>query len=79
MANVTREKARSNPPKGSSTSVPGCTSKGVNYTLKCVECRRVGVRRVYVGGSSRSPYQRGREHLREVKEGVLDHLMVQHF
>ena len=33
---------------------------------------------MYIGESSRSPYQRGREHLREVKERVLDHPMVQH-
>ena len=39
----------------------------------------MGIKRIYVGESSRSSYQRGKEHLKDVREGVLDHPMVQHF
>ena len=67
------------PPKGTSTSLPGCTSEGITYALECLSCRKKGTKRIYIGESSRSAYQRGKEHLKDVREGVLDHPMVQHF
>ena len=59
--------------------MPGCTGEEVKYTLECQKCRSQGTKRAYIGESSKSSYQRGREHAREVREGVLDHPMVQHF
>ena len=79
MANVTGETPRSNPPKGTSSSIPGCTTEGITYTLECQKCRREGIRRSYIEESSRSSYQRGKEHDKDIREGVLDHPMVQHF
>ena len=67
------------PPKGTSSSLPGCTSEGITYALECLSCRKKGTKRIYIGESSRSAYQRGMEHLKDVSEGVLDHPFVQHF
>ena len=79
MAKVLGEAPKYSPPKGTSTSLLGCTTEGVTYAVECLACRKKGIKRMYVGESSRSPYQRGVEHLKEVREGVLDHPMVQHF
>ena len=46
---------------------------------ECMACRKLGTKRMYIGETSRSPYQHGKEHNKEVKEGMLDHPMVQHF
>lgn len=70
MAKVTGGPPKYTPPKGTSTSLPGCTTEGVNYSLECLTCRRMGTKRIYVGESSQSHYQRGRDHKRKV---------VQHF
>ena len=78
MAKITGEKTECNPPKGTSSSLPGCTQEGITYTLECQTCRRKGIKRSYIGESSRSPYQRDKEHAKEVREGMLDHPMVQH-
>ena len=75
-AKVTGEQPRSNPPKGTSSSIPGCTSEVVNYSLECMTCRKIGVKRMYIGESSCSTYQWGREHSKEIKEGVMDHPMA---
>ena len=79
MAKISGEKTECNPPKGTSSSLPGCTQEGITYTLECQTCRRKGIKRSYIGESSTSPYQRGKEHAKEVREGMLDHPMVQHF
>ena len=42
-------------------------------------CRKSGVKRTYHGETSRSAYQRGAEHQKEVEEGVLSHPLVLHF
>ena len=34
---------------------------------------------MYIGETSNSPYQRGREHLQEIKSGKKTHPMVLHF
>ena len=60
-------------------SIPSCTSESVNYAIECYTCRKAGIRRIYYGETSRLPYQRGKEHLREVEEGVISHPLVQHF
>ena len=60
-------------------SLPGCTNEGCNYVIECLTCRKAGTARRYFGETSRSPYQRGREHLREVEQGVATHPLVLHF
>ena len=60
-------------------SLPSCTSEGVNYVIECYTCRKSGIRRTYYGETSRSAYQRGAEHQKEVKEGILSHPLVLHF
>ena len=66
-------------PRKDCRSLPGCTGEGINYTLECLPCRKNGVKRWYYGESSRSPYQRGKEHLREIHEEVAAHPLVTHF
>ena len=60
-------------------SLPGCTNEGGNYVIECLPCRKAGIVRRYFGETSRSSYQRGREHLREVEQGVATHPLVLHF
>ena len=60
-------------------SLPGCTTEGCNYIIECLPCRKAGIPRRYYGETSRSPYQRGKEHLREVQQGVATHPLVLHF
>ena len=60
-------------------AIPKCTSEGIGYYLECWGCRLIGKRYQYVGESSRSMYQRGREHLREVNMGKKTHPLVDHF
>ena len=60
-------------------SLPGCTSEGCNYVIECLPCRKQGKRRRYYGETSRSPHQRGNEHLREIIEQVATHPLVVHF
>ena len=61
------------------TALPCCTVEGVNYLWECVKCRREGKVRRYYGETSRSAYQRGVEHLKEIDEGVSTHPMVIHY
>ena len=65
--------------KSEQIALPGCTREGILYALDCQTCRKEGVRRQYVGESSRSGYQRGREHWKEVSEGAMTHPMTLHF
>ena len=60
-------------------ALPSCTGEGVNYLLECVRCRREGKVRRYYGETSRSGFQRGVEHLKEIEEGVSTHPMVIHY
>ena len=66
-------------PRKDCRSIPGCTGEGVNYTLECLPCRKKGIKRWYFGETSRSPYQRGNEHVREIHLGVATHALVAHF
>ena len=59
-------------------SLPSCTSEGSNYILECISCRGQDKRRVYLGETSRSCYQRGKEHSKEIREGIATHPMVVH-
>ena len=79
LAKVTGEEPASLPPDDCRTSLPGCKTEGINYVLECGTCRDRGLKRQYWGESSRSTYQRGREHCREIRMGKLAHPMVLHF
>ena len=48
------------------------------YAIECIPCREAGRRRIYWGESSRSAYQRGREHDKEISDGVLTHPLTIH-
>ena len=52
--------------KADRNSIPSCTGEGTNYSIECLTCRQEGKRRIYFGETSRSPYQRGSEHQKEV-------------
>jgi len=41
----------------------------------CLECKKAA----YIGETSRSPYQRGKEHQKEVMEAKKTHPLVCHF
>ena len=56
-----------------------CTKESINYTIECITCRLEGRKRIYWGESSRSGYQRGQEHHREIIGGVQTHPLVLHF
>ena len=48
--------------------------------IECLTCRKkTKIKRRYYGESSRSAYQRGVEHQKEISDGVLAHPMVGHF
>ena len=72
------ETVSTNTRKADRTSLPSCTSEGANYSIECLTCRQEGKRRIYFGETSRSPYQRGSEHQKEVREGVSTHPLVIH-
>ena len=59
-------------------SLPSCTAEGANYSIEFLTCRRQGRRRIYLGETFRSPYQRGAEHAKEVREAVPSHPLVIH-
>ena len=47
-------------------ALPCCTKESINYTLECITCRLEGKKATYIGETSRSPYQRGREHSSDI-------------
>ena len=65
--------------KEDQVALPGCTREGVVFILECKDCRDKGIRRQYVGETSRSRYQRAGEHQRDVEEGTSSHPMNVHF
>ena len=48
------------------------------YSLECLEGRWRGVRRQYLGESSRSRYQMYKEHLRKIESCHVIHCMEEH-
>ena len=59
-------------------AIPSCTGEGMNYCIECISCRKQGLRRIYIGETSRSLYQRGREHSKEIQEMSPTHPLVIH-
>ena len=76
------EKARANP-KGPSkedqVALPGCSREGIVYAFKCLACREEGSRRQYIEETLRSGFQRAKEYIRGVREGIATHPIVIHF
>ena len=66
-------------PKKDIIALSRCTVEGVNYSLECLDCRRRGIRRQYLGETSRSGHQRFKEHMREIYGGQIKHPMTLHF
>ena len=56
------EVPRPKPSREETRSYPKCTNEGVGYLLECWTCRLKGKAARYVGESSRSAFQRGKEH-----------------
>ena len=59
-------------------SLPSCTGEGRKYIIECLTCRKAGIRKVYLGETSRSSYQRAKEHQKYIKEMASDHPLVIH-
>ena len=51
----------------------------MGYVIECWSCRTEGTPHKYIGESSRSPYQRGKEHGSEIKAGKATHPLTIHF
>ena len=73
------ETERPRPTKEQTVTFPKCTTEGVGYTLECWECRLGGMKYMYVGETSRSPYQRGKEHEKDIGNGKKTHPLWIHF
>ena len=43
-------------------SLPSCIGEGTNYSIECLTCRKEEGRRIYMGETLRSTYQRGKDH-----------------
>ena len=67
------------PGKEETQAMPKCTTESVGYSIECWTCRLRGRRMQYIGESSRSGYQRGREHAREMETGRKTHPLVIHW
>ena len=67
------------PGKDMTTAIPKCTSESVRYAMECWDCRKGGKKFMYIGETSRSAYQRGREHQEEVDLAKKSHPLVIHF
>ena len=67
------------PGKEETRAEPKCIAEGAGYILECWTFRLGGKKAPYIGETSRSPYQRGREHLQEVAVGKKTHPIVLHF
>ena len=50
--------------KEDTKALGSCTKEGANYENDCITCRTQGKIRRYYGETSRSTYQRGKEHLK---------------
>ena len=67
------------PSKEETFTFTKCTKEGVGYSLECWECRLEGSKYIYIGETSRSPYQRGKEHERDIDRDKKAHPMCIHF
>ena len=74
-----REVPAPKPSKEQVKSSPQCTREGVGYVVECWRCRCEGKRAEYIGETSRCPYQRARNHQKEVSEMKTSLPLVQHF
>ena len=55
-----------------------CTTNNVGYRWVCENCRDKNINRVYEGESSRSARQRGKEHLRGLKNKDSKNMLFKH-
>ena len=66
------------PSKEETRSAPKCTTEGVGYVLECWPCRFKGKTFKYIGESSRSAYQRGKEHWADIEASKKTHPLTLH-
>ena len=55
-----------------------CESESVNYTIECLECKKKGVQVEYVGETSRTIYERGKQHLGDLVGKVAGKPLWEH-
>ena len=67
------------PGKEETRTASKCTSEGAGYILECWDCRKIGKEAKYIGETSRSPSQGGKEYGQEVMEAKKTHPLVLHF
>ena len=54
-------------------SKPGsCPRQGVVYSIVCQKCKEAGVDTVYYGETAWTPYDRGEEHLKALREKNME-------
>ena len=58
---------------------PKYTNEGIGYMLECWPCRLEGKAAKYIGESSRSAFQRGKEHVADIRSGKKTHPLNIHF
>ena len=73
------EVPRPKPSKEDTVAFPKCTNEGIGYVLECWPCRLEGKEARYIGESSRSAFQRGKEHMADIKAGKKAHPINIHF
>ena len=73
------EVPRPKPSREETRSFPKCTNEGIGYLLECWPCRLAGKAARYVGESSRSAFQRGKEHVADLNSGKKTHPLNIHF
>ena len=67
------------PSREETMSFPKCTTEGVGYNIECWPCRLKGRKYLYIGETSRSSYQRGKEHLNDIESNKKTHPINIHF
>ena len=58
--------------------VTECTKRNILYETSCLQCKAEGKESVYVGESSRSSYERGKEHSEDYQNQTEDSHMEKH-
>ena len=58
---------------------PGaCMKQGVVYRITCNICKQDGIQCDYIGESARTSYDRGQEHLEDLRKGEQSNALVMH-
>ena len=68
---------------GSTKGKGDCSRSGAGYRISCLECPKLKISAAYEGETSRNPYTRGLEHLKDLenesdKSPLWKHCTIQH-